>query len=59
MKVIGTVKIRYEVDIEAEDIATDAMDLYESDLLIAEAIDRKLPIGMWVESDVFVSEIKK
>jgi hypothetical protein len=32
---------------------------YDSDCLIAEAIDRKLPIGMWVESDVFVSEIKK
>ncbi|GLY11358.1 hypothetical protein [Pseudobacillus badius] len=59
MKVTGTVTIRYEVNVEVDDISQEAMSLYESDTLIAKAIDKKLPVGFWVEDDIRVQKTEK
>lgn len=57
MKVKGTVLINFEIDLEENDISEDSMTMYESDLLIAKEIDRLLPKGFDVESDIYVSSI--
>ncbi|MEK4030849.1 hypothetical protein MKZ02_20225 [Pseudobacillus sp. FSL P4-0506] len=59
MKITGTVTIRYEVTVEADDISQKVMSLYESDTLIAKAIDKKLPVGFWVEDDIRVQKTEK
>ena len=59
MKVVGTVLIKYEVEVDADDISEDAMSLYDSDVLITKAIDDKLPRGFYVESDIRVTSPTK
>lgn len=60
MLVKGTVLMNFEVEVDAEDISEDAMTMYESDMLIAQAIDDIMPEGFYVESDIHVIEsIKK
>ena len=59
MIVEGTVLIKYKVEIDAEDISEDAMDMYDSDILIERAIDKKLPLGFWVEDDIRVNKTTK
>lgn len=54
MKVTGTVVIEFEIDLQVEDISQDTMSMYESDVLIAQAIDQKLPKGLQVEGDIRV-----
>ena len=54
MKVKGTVTINFEVNIDADDISTNSMSMYESDVLIAKAIDDILPHGCYVEGDIHV-----
>lgn len=57
MKVKGTVLVNFEINLEENDISEDSMTMYESDLLIAKEIDRLLPKGFDVESDIHVSSI--
>ncbi|MEH6431905.1 hypothetical protein V7759_20960 [Bacillus sp. H7(2023)] len=57
LKVSGTVTISYVVDIDAEDISEDAMDMYNSDVLIADAIEEKY--NVIVNGDVFVKRTEK
>lgn len=60
MKVIGTAVIRFEIEIGAEDLSENSMTMYESDELIAHELDKKLPVGMYVNGDIFVDKtIKK
>ena len=59
MKVRGTVLMNFEVEVDVEDISTDSMTMYESDTLIAKAIEDKMPLGFSVESDIHVIETKK
>jgi len=59
LKVKGTVIINYEVSIDKEDISQDSMPLYDSDYLIAQAINSNLPKGYSVESDITVESTEK
>lgn len=59
VKVRGTVLMNFEVELDVDDISTDSMSMYESDALIAKAIDEKMPHGFYVESDIHVTESQK
>lgn len=52
MKVKGTVVINFEVDVDVDDISTESMDMYESDLLLTKAIEKKYKVS--VENDIHV-----
>lgn len=54
MKVEGTVTINYSVNLDVNDISEDAMDMYDSDVLIAKEIDKLLPRGFYVEGEINV-----
>lgn len=54
MKVEGTVTINYSVNLDVDDISEDAMDMYDSDVMIAKEIDRLLPRGFYVEGEISV-----
>ena len=59
MIVKGTVLMNFEIDLDVDDISEDAMTMYESDLLIAEAINDLMPRGFYVESDIHVTSSSK
>ena len=59
MIVKGTVLINFEVKLDADDISTESMSVYDSDVLIAKAIDDKMPSGFYVESSIHVDETEK
>jgi hypothetical protein len=56
MKVIGTATIRFSVNLDVEDISTNAMPINESDELIADAILEKYGV---IAHDIFVEEVRE
>lgn len=60
MIVKGTALVSYVVELEGvEDISGDAMDMYDSDELIADAINLKMPSGFYVKGDIRVISSSK
>jgi hypothetical protein len=59
MFVKGTVLIEFSVDVGTEDISTSSMTIQESDRLLTEAINTKLPSGFEVLNDICVKETRK
>ncbi|QOV08388.1 hypothetical protein Kirov_189 [Bacillus phage Kirov] len=55
MRVVGTVEIRFAVNIDAEDIGECAMPLNESEKMIKKAIEEKYDVTV-THRDVYVED---